>query len=482
MADSVGIKQNTASRNLFILLGVLALGLILTAVYTENLILLVAPFALLVGALLLFDYKKIYYLLFLCLPVSTEYYFPNGLATDLPTEPIMWLLLGAFVLYLLLHGKRTSKNFFIHPLSLFLYLHFTWIFISSLGSENFLISVKFTLAKTWYIIAFYFFSGVVLQSIKNIERILWLIFFPLMGTVCIILFRHYQVGFSFSEVNSVLSPFYRNKVNYASFMICFFPYLVYLIFQQKLFEKKWIGLVGAALILLVAINYTYTRAAYVALVGALGFYFVIRFRLTKFAVLAGIIGLIGLGRFLTSNNKYLDYAPDFKKTVYHDNFDKLLNATYKLEDISTMERVYRWVAAYQMIKEKPVMGYGPGNFYTFYKSYTVNSFETYVSDNPEQSGVHSYFLMTFVEQGAIGFIFFLAFCFFILLKAEQVYHRVKDRKQKGILMAAALSLVVIFQLLIINDMLETDKVGSFFFLNIAVIVIVDLLYKKGKKL
>ena len=38
-----------------------------------------------------------------------------------------------------------------------------------------------------------------------------------------------------------------------------------------------------------------------------------------------------------------------------------------------------------------------------------------------------------------------------------------------------LSLVVIYVFLIINDMIETDKVGSFYFLSLAMLARIDLL-------
>ena len=70
-----------------------------------------------------------------------------------------------------------------------------------------------------------------------------------------------------------------------------------------------------------------------------------------------------------------------------------------MEDISTMERVYRWVAGVEMVKDKPIFGFGPGTFYSAYKAYTLSSFQTYVSDNVDHSTVHNYFLLTFIEQG-----------------------------------------------------------------------------------
>jgi O-antigen ligase len=91
-----------------------------------------------------------------------------------------------------------------------------------------------------------------------------------------------------------------------------------------------------------------------------------------------------------------------------------------------MERVYRWVAAAYMIQDRPYSGFGPGNFYFNYQKYTVSSFKTYVSDNPERSGIHNYFLMVTVEQGVPGLVFFLLFCLLVIFKGQQVYHYTPD--------------------------------------------------------
>ena len=182
---------------------------------------------------------------------------------------------------------------------------------------------------------------------------------------------------------------------------------------------------------------------------------------------------------LVLGNTYLDFAPEYKKTVAHKDFDSLISATAKGQDVSTMERVYRWVAAYQMIEDKPILGFGPGTFYFFYKNYTVSSFATYVSDNPEKSGVHCYYLMTAVEQGIIGLLIFLLLCFYVILKGEELYHRSGlTAYEKNMIMAANLGFICIAAINIVNDMVETDKVGSFFFAYMAILVNMDLKTRK----
>jgi O-antigen ligase len=199
--------------------------------------------------------------------------------------------------------------------------------------------------------------------------------------------------------------------------------------------------------------------------------------LVKVVLLLSIsVALIGFS-YMYNKNTYLDYAPDYKNTIVHSKFDNLVEATINGEDVSTMERFYRWIAGFRMAAEKPITGFGPGNFYNFYKSYTVSSFETYVSDNPEKSGIHSYFLLMMVEQGFVGMIIFIALSFYALIKGEQVYHESRRITRKGIVMGAILSLVVINAFLLINDMIETDKMGTFFFMNLALIINMDIANK-----
>jgi O-antigen ligase len=134
-----------------------------------------------------------------------------------------------------------------------------------------------------------------------------------------------------------------------------------------------------------------------------------------------------------------------------------------------------------MSTEYPVSGVGPGNFYFFYKQYTLNRFATYVSDNPEKSGIHNYFLMTLVEQGWIGLLFFLAMLFYTLILGERVYHESGSNiNRKALVMGLMLMLTVIDAFLLMNDMIETDKVGSFFFFSMAILINLDLLNRKER--
>jgi O-antigen ligase len=474
------LQQKQPIEILFYLLAVITLLSLYLGVIFEFYVLAALPAVFLLAYQTVVDFKVIFYLLLFCVPLSTEIILPNGFGTDLPTEPLIVGLMGVYLLFVLGRGKKLNTQVLKHPLTLLLLLHVAWTMVASITSAQAFVSAKFSLAKFWYIATFFFLGALVLNSTKRIITFFWVVFIPLVLTILISIARHAGYGFSFEMVHKVLHPFYRNHVIYAAIIVVFLPFLWLIWRWAKPYSRRWWGLVATMVLFLIAVQLSYTRAAYGAVIIAIGAYFVIQFRLTKVVLALSLAGAIALVTFLAHDNKYLDFAPDFERTITHTNFDNLLEATYQMQDISTMERVYRWVAAAFMIKERPVFGFGPGNFFFFYKSYTVTSFKTYVSDNPEGSGIHSYYIMLLVEQGLPGLIFFLLLIFYALIRGESIYHQLSDPKDKQIVMAAVLSLIIILTLLVINDLIETDKIGPFFFINLALIVNMDLKLRRKR--
>jgi len=453
--------------------GLFCLISVWSAIISEVYVLAALPLLVLVVYVGIVDFRKLFYLLLMSLPVSTEILLPNGFGTDLPSEPLMIGLFLITILFIIRPSERDTDNLLRHPISILLLAHLAWILVSTVCSNMILVSVKFLLAKIWYLGVFYVLASRIFRNPKEHFRFFWLVGIPLLLTVIVIMIRHAGYGFSFVGIHKVLHPFQRNHVNYAAMLTLFCPYLYFAWRRQLFYSLKWWFLLGMSLLFLVAIYLSFTRAAYVALLIAGGSYFVFKYRLIRPLIVAAVVGaLIGLG-YLVQHNKYLDFAPNYDRTVTHYEFDNLVEATYKMEDISTMERLYRWVAGLRMSPEEPWVGFGPGNFVNFYRGYTVTSFQTYVSDNPERSGIHSYFLMTLVEQGIIGLLLFLLFSFYLLIAGERIYHQTKDPLRKGVVMSVLLSLVVIDAFLIINDLIETDKVGPFFFMGAALLVVID---------
>ncbi|MCB0563812.1 MAG: O-antigen ligase family protein [Phaeodactylibacter sp.] len=459
---------------LFRVFAAVVLACLFTGIATEMYFLAGIPAVLLIVYLTIVDFRKTFLLLAACIPLSTELILPNGFGTDLPTEPLMVGLMLVGLIYLLRHGKEMDGRFLRHPITLLLLFHLSWIVISAITSQLLSVSIKFVLAKAWYVATFFFLASRMLNNEREVRQFFWAVFSTLLLTVLIVMLRHAAYGFSFADIYRVLHPFYRNHVAYASIIVVFLPFIWYVRKWYPAYSRAWWVLSISLVILLAAIQLSYTRAAYVSVIIAIGAFYIIRWRLTKYVLLLALAGIIGMAAFMSYGNRYLEYAPNYETTISHQDFNNLLQATYSGEDISTMERVYRWVAGFHMSIEAPIFGFGPGNFHNFYKTYTVTSFRTYVSDNPDKSGIHSYYLMTLVEQGLPGLLFFLLLSAYALLRGEAIYHRARLEKDKHMVMMALLSLIIILSLLIINDLIETDKVGPFFFVNLALLINLDL--------
>lgn len=430
------------------------------------------PFAALMLVLVIKDYRWLYYGFWIVLPFSIEFYV-GSFGTDLPTEPLMLALTFIGGVLLLLNLQNISLKYLFHPISAFLILHLFWLLFTSIFSQSPTVSYKFFLAKLWYVVPFFFLTFHFVKGKFEVKKITRLLIVFLGIAVVIVLTRHALLGFTFDTSHEVVRPIFRNHVNYSAILVVVLPF-IWAFYRNNTNARLNKPLILVLAIFVIGTYFSYTRAAQLCLFIGVGAYIIFRYRLAKLALTASLIIAILGSTYLALDNRYLDYTPNFEKTVAHTKFDNLIEATYKMEDISTMERVYRWVAAMQMIQDRPMLGFGPGSFYFHYKKYTVSSFETYVSDNPEKSGIHNYYLMTLVEQGIIGLILFIGLISAMILYGERLYHRLKDRAEKNYIMAATISTVIICALLIINDLIEVDKIGPFFFLNASLIVLFDL--------
>ena len=77
--------------------------------------------------------------------------------------------------------------------------------------------------------------------------------------------------------------------------------------------------------------------------------------------------------------------------------------------------------------------------------------------------------MTAVEQGIPGLLLFLVVLYFYFQTAQNVLTRISLRLRPWAI-ASIWSMGVILSILLFNDMIETDKVGSYFFINMAILV------------
>ena len=125
------------------------------------------------------NFKSLYFFLLAWIPLSIEFDVTDNLATDLPTEPLMagFLLIALF--YGLRHVRRIDFSFFFNPVMFFLALHLVWLMVATIFSTVPLFSIKFMLAKWWYVTAFLGVTALVIKNVEDVKRMFWAIFIPL---------------------------------------------------------------------------------------------------------------------------------------------------------------------------------------------------------------------------------------------------------------------------------------------------------------
>ncbi|MFN3793114.1 MAG: O-antigen ligase family protein [Chitinophagaceae bacterium] len=406
------------------------------------------------------------------LPLSTELMFTDSLSLDFPGEPLLILLTGAISLLLITRRFSLPHALYQSGLPILVLLHLFWIAITVLFSYEPVLSVKYLLAKTWYVLPLVLLPGIVLQGYKDWEKMALALIIPMFFVVVQSILRHAAHGFSFEGIKDTLDPFFRNHVNYSGMLVCLLPIgiAVYRLTDEHSRKRK----VGIALVIaMLGLILAYSRGAWIVAIAGLFVYWLIKKKwLMQALVMSAIIVTMALA-WLLQGNRFLQYRPDFTTTIFHTDFTDHMAATLALKDVSNAERFYRWTAGVAMTAEEPVTGFGPNSFYLHYKPYAAQLFRTWVSNNPDHSSVHNYYLLLALEQGLPGLLFFLIILFVALYRAQYLFHRLQTRLYSYAAMIAGVMLSMIALLNTMSDLIETDKIGGLFWLCIGVIIALE---------
>ncbi len=451
-----------------------------SGIVLDETILVVLPFAVL--ALLFFtqNLRYLFFALLFVIPLSTEFSVTETLSTDLPDEPMMLMLAGSLFLLLLMKPSLLPKELMKSSLVLLLLLQLIWMLVTVFFSHETWLSIKYCLAKTWFLLAFVIGGLIFLRTKDDLKLASKMLIFSMLIPIVISLLRHAQKGFTFESINSTLDPFFRNHVNYSALIVCLFPILfVWYHFSGKAI-RKWV--LACMVIFLVALFLAYSRGAWLCLVTGLITWLALKYRFLLSLIFAALLITAASLFWLMQNDNYLKFAPDFNTTTQHTDFNEHLEATYTLKDMSTMERFYRWIAGVKMLGEEKMHGFGPNSFTIYYKNYTVSAFKTWVSSNEEKSSVHNYFLLIAIEQGLPGLIILMALFIYMFVVALKAYHTLRDPLERSLAMLCAVVLSMIITLNLLSDLIETDKIGSVYFLILGLLIRLQVKVNEQAKL
>ncbi|MGE0567857.1 MAG: O-antigen ligase family protein [Bacteroidia bacterium] len=437
------------------------------------------PFVLIIGYYAIYHLEKLLLLLAFITPLSVSlkelgYYGPVNLS--IPAEPLMAGLMLIYFFHKLFTNKydyRINR----HPLTVLIYIQLIWLVITTLASEDILISIKFLVARLWFLFSAYFLANYLFKNKKNFVPFLSSYMISLAIVCLYTIFMHSRYGFDHKSADWVMSPFYNDHTAYGAALAMFIPVVVSFLFMRSINSFNKLMYVGLLLLFIVAIILSYARAAWVGLVVAILVYVTMRLRFnfkTLFVIVFGTIILffsfqdeilIALGR----NNTDAEEG-------FLNNIESVSNIS---TDASNLERLNRWSCAIRMWQDKPVFGWGPGTYMFMYAPYQLSSQTTVISTNFGTNGnAHSEYLGPLAEEGLPGLIIVLCIVLYTFNFGYRLFKEIEDRDTKLVATGVFLGLVTYFIHGVMNNFLDTDKLSLPFWSFLSIMVCIDLFHLK----
>ncbi len=457
----------------------------LICIYNEFTLLSLLPVAVILVGMAFLALDKLMLVIAFMAPLSIPLseLMPN-LPIDmfLPTEP---LLAGIMLLFIfkLLYEKQFDRRILTHPVSITIYVYLAWMLITCLTSIEPIVSFKFLLSRLWFIIPLYFVMTQVFRKDADNAR-KYIVYYSVALCVVVVyaLVRHAKYGiFDEKIAHWSANPFYKDHTSYGAMLAFYIPPVIALVFCKMFASRKRFFYLSLLVLLLAGIVFSYSRAAWVSLVGAFGIWCCaklhIKFRLIVVGIAVLAIGFLAFGdalmRDMRSNNQ--DSSTDFAEHV-----QSISNVS---TDASNLERINRWNCALRMFSEKPVFGWGPGTYMFYYAPYQMSYERTIISTNEGDLGnAHSEYLGPLAEEGFLGPLTLLAVMVATIITGFRAIRRTRANHPMlyTIGLAAIIGLFTYYFHGVLNDFLDTDKASVPFWGFTALLVAIDVYYSEDK--
>jgi putative inorganic carbon (HCO3(-)) transporter len=315
------------------------------------------------------------------------YDFPMG--KDFLDILFLAVLIGIFV-------NKDTKKFLINKNLLFIGLYLLISYISLWNT-----SMKFSLPdpittqsdllilwKNYAMMIFMYYLALNISKDENLHKILIMIMAIVVLFISVQSFRSFTAGISFAEERRFAGPFEAvglNSNHFGAFIVSYCSLLLGILLFDK---NKWRRLLFLAAVAfgLHPLFFSYSRGAYVAAIGVLVFFGMIKKR--SLLILALIL--------------FISWQTILPPTVV-ERIKMTKTEEGELES-SASARLDLWSHAIDVFKKNPIFGVGWGGF------------EFTVPERSRHTETHSLYLKTLSEQGIIGFILLL-FIFLLALRS-----------------------------------------------------------------
>lgn len=449
--------------------------------WNDNWYFFLLPLVLLALYGAVFHTEITFLILFFFTPLSInieEYTQSFGLF--IPTEPML------FGIMLLVTGQHIRRKLF--PDYVFrsylvwaIIFYLVWVFITSITSSDPIVSFKFLLARLWFIIPVLFYGCLVFRNRRNILVFIWLFILGMTLSMLYTLFMHASYRFGEKEGHWVMNPLFKDHTIYGALVAFILPLVVGLYFSKRQRPIIQFILITIFVINVMALYFSYTRAAWLSIVVALFVLALIKFRIrfTWIASVAAVTGIIVFFSWTSIQHSLERNDAEHTTEEFGERLESVSNVT---TDASNLERLNRWSCAIDMFSERPVFGFGPGTYAFEYARFQEPENLTIISTNFGDAGnAHSEYLGPMAEMGIGGLLSVVAIVAAIFYLGITLYlsYDKEDREMRTLVLAMVLALVTYFFHGILNNYLDTDKAAMPIWAIGAIFITLD--YRNQKK-
>ncbi|MCK5821925.1 MAG: O-antigen ligase family protein [Bacteroidales bacterium] len=459
------------------LIYVIALGYFISK---DKMHLVAIPIGLLIVIIALQRFQLIFWITLFFVPLSLplKELIPSlEFNMFLPTEPLLAGMLLIFIIRLFV-DKGFDRAIIRHPISQVIILYLFWILLTSVTSTMPEVSIKYFFSRFWFIAVFFFMATQILQEPGNLRKFIWVYLIPLAAIVVVITIKHAGLGlFDQKASNPAVDPFFNDHTLYGAIMTLMIPVAFGYVVRSKLTWWQKIGAMVVLTALLTGLLFSYSRAAWLSLIGGIGIFFLVLFKIPGKTVLLGAIALLVA---------FMLFGKTLLMTMERNDQDSSDNLTEHVQsmsnittDASNLERLNRWSCALRMWADKPFFGFGPGTYMFQYAAYQKDAQKTIISTNAADGGnAHSEYLGPLSEMGVFGALIMLMLLVVSIRTGIRAYHRLRDPELKMLAITVTIGLITYYFHGILNNFLDTDKASAGVWGFLAIIVVLDQFSQK----
>lgn len=437
------------------------------------------PFVSAIGILLylmIWHVDWLMYLMAFSVPFSIVFSSDNiNLGISLPSE-ILMVSVTALFFCRICYDLSLRRELLRHPVTLAVFAYLGWMLLCCITSEYPIVSIKFLLSKIWFIVSSYFMVIHLIE--KDLRK--WITYFDCyaVALACIVLIttaKYSAYGFQGHIAHWIMQPFYNDHTAYGAILALFIPIMAGLMFLPGMAGWRRLLYGGFLILFSIGLYFSYSRAAWLSVIGAVGVWIVVKLRIKFTWFVAGVALLAGL---------FAAFSNDILYTMSRNSQDSSGNLAEHLQsisnittDASNVERLNRWNSAFRMIEERPVMGWGPGCYQFCYAPYQDYRYHTIISTNLGDGGnAHSEYIGPTAETGFVGLATVLILTVLILYYGITTATRARDLTVRRLSLTATLALITYFIHGTMNNFLDTDKLSLPYWGLFALIVVLNTCY------